>query len=63
MQNKTQSDLNGDGTLTFDELYKYLSDEQATGVPYLVKELEGEQVHQNPVLQVSARAKDTFIKY
>ena len=63
MQNKAQSDLNGDGTLTFDELYKYLSDEQATGVPYLVKELEGEQVHQNPVLQVSARAKDTFIKY
>lgn len=63
MQDKAKSDLNGDGILTFDELYKYLSDEQAMGVPYLVKELEGEQVHQNPVFQVSARAKDTFVKY
>lgn len=63
MQDKAKSDLNGDGVLTFDELYQYLSDEQATGVPYLVKELEGEQVHQNPVFQVSARAKDIFVKY
>lgn len=63
MQDKAKSDLNGDGVLTFDELYKYLSDEQATGVPYLVKELEGEQVRQNPVYQVSARAKDIFVKY
>lgn len=63
MQDKAKSDLNGDGILTFDELYKYLSDEQTTGVPYLVKELEGEQVRQNPVFQVSARAKDTFVKY
>lgn len=63
MQDKSKSDLNGDGILTFDELYKYLSDEQTTGVPCLVKELEGEQVHQNPVFQVSARAKDTFVKY
>ena len=63
MQDKAKSDLNGDGILTFDELYKYLSDEQATGVPYLVKELEGEQVCQNPVFQVSARSKDVFVEY
>ena len=63
MQDKAKSDLNGDGILTFDELYKYLSDEQATGVPYWVKELEGEQVRQNPVFQVSARSKDVFVEY
>ena len=54
---------NGDGVLTFDELYKYLADNQEYGVPYLAKELEGEQVRQNPVIQVSVRAKDAFVKY
>lgn len=63
MQDKAKSDLNGDGVLTFDELYKYLADGYSYGVPYLVKELEGEQVRQNPVIQVSARAKDAFVKY
>lgn len=63
MQDKDKSDLNGDGVLTFDELYKYLADSHFYGVPYLVKELEGEQVRQDPVIQVSARAKDTFVKY
>lgn len=63
MQDKAKSDLNGDGILTFEELYKYLSDQQTFGVPYLVKELEGEQVRQNPVIQVSTRANDTFVKY
>ena len=63
MQDKERSDLNGDGVLTFDELYKYLADNQEYGVPYLAKELEGEQVRQNPVIQVSVRAKDAFVKY
>lgn len=63
MQDKAKSDLNGDGVLTFDELYKYLADGYSYGVPYLVKELEGEQVRQNPIIQVSARAKDAFVKY
>lgn len=63
MQDKAKSDLNGDGVLTFDELYKYLADGYSYGVPYLVKELEGEQVRQNPIIQVSARAKDSFVKY
>ncbi len=63
MQNKEQSDLNADGVLTFDEVYKYLSDNQGHGVPYLVKELEGEQVRQDPVMQVSSRSNDTFVKY
>ncbi len=63
MQNKEQSDLNADGILTFDEVYKYLSDNQGHGVPYLVKELEGDQVRQDPVMQVSSRSNDTFVKY
>ena len=63
MQDKERSDLNGDGVLTFDELYKYLADNQEHGVPYLAKELEGEQGRQNPVIQVSVRAKDAFVKY
>ena len=63
MQDKTKSDLNGDGILTFDELYKYLSDKQSFGIPYLVKELEGDQVRQDPVIQVSTRNNDTFVKY
>lgn len=63
MQDKAKSDLNGDGVLTFDELYKYLSDNQSSGVPYLVKELEGDQVRQNPVIQVSTRKNDVFVKY
>lgn len=63
IQDKAKSDLNGDGVLTFDELYKYLADGYSYGVPYLVKELEGEQVRQNPIIQVSARAKDSFVKY
>lgn len=63
MQDKAQSDLNGDGILTFDELYKYISDKQSFGVPYLIKELEGEQVRQDPVIQVTTRANDTFVKY
>ena len=49
--------------LSFDELYKYLSDNQSSGVPYLVKELEGDQVRQDPVIQVSARKNDVFVKY
>lgn len=63
MQDKAKSDLNGDGVLSFDELYKYLSDNQSSGVPYLVKELEGDQVRQDPVIQVSARKNDVFVKY
>lgn len=63
MQDKAKSDLNGDGVLSFDELYKYLSDTQSSGVPYLVKELEGDQVRQDPVIQVSARKNDVFVKY
>lgn len=63
MQDKAKSDLNGDGVLTFDELYKYLSDNQSSGVPYLVKELEGDQVCQDPVIQVSTRKNDVFVKY
>ncbi|HJH66514.1 MAG TPA: caspase family protein [Bacteroides mediterraneensis] len=63
MQDKAKSDLNGDGVLSFDELYKYLSDNQSSGVPYLVKELEGNQVRQDPVIQVSARKNDVFVKY
>lgn len=63
MQNKDKSDLDGNGILTFDELYKYLSDNQEHGVPYLVKELEGEQVKQDPVLQGSKRVNETFVEY
>ncbi len=63
MQNKEKSDLDGNGILTFDELYKYLSDNQEHGVPYLVRELEGEQVKQDPVLQVSKRVNETFVEY
>ena len=63
MQNKDKSDLDKNGILTFDELYKYLSDNQGHGVPYLVKELEGEQVKQDPVMQVSKRVNETFVEY
>ncbi len=63
MQDKEKSDLNGDGVLTFDEVYRYLADNQGHGVPYLVKELEGDQVRQDPVIQVSSRSNDTFVKY
>lgn len=63
MQNKDKSDLDKNGILTFDELYKYISDNQGHGVPYLVKELEGEQVKQNPVMQVSKRVNETFVEY
>ncbi len=63
MQDKEKSDLDGNGILTFDEVYKYLADSQAHGVPFLVKELEGDQVQQTPVFQVSSRGNDTFIKY
>ncbi len=63
MQDKAKSDFNGDGVLTFDEVYRYLADNQGHGVPYLVKELEGDQVRQDPVIQVSSRSNDTFVKY
>lgn len=63
MQNKEKSDLDGNGILTFDELYKYLSDNQEHGVPYLVRELEGEQVKQDPVIQVSKRVNESFVEY
>lgn len=63
MQNKDKSDLDKNGILTFDELYKYISDNQGHGVPYLVKELEGEQVKQDPVMQVSKRVNETFVEY
>ena len=63
MQDKSKSDLNADGILTFDELYQYINDNTAHGVPYLVKELEGEQVNQNPVMQVSVRSKDSLVEY
>lgn len=63
MQDKSKSDLNADGILTFDELYQYINDNASHGVPYLVKELEGEQVNQNPVMQTSVRLNDPFIEY
>lgn len=63
MQDKAKSDLNGDKILSFDELYQYLSDNTSYGVPCLVKELEGDQVRQDPVIQVSARKNDVFVKY
>lgn len=63
MQDKANSDTNGDGILTFEELYNYLSDTQKQGVPYLTRELEGEQVQQNPIMQGSKRIEQPFIQY
>lgn len=63
MQDHAKSDLNADGILTFDELYQYISDKNTHGIPYLVKELEGEQVNQDPVIQVSGRINDSFVEY
>ena len=63
IQNKEKSDLNGDGVLSFDELYRYISDDKGHGVPYLVGELEGEQVKQTPVMQASVRERESFVEY
>lgn len=63
MQDKSKSDLNNDGVLTFEELHKYITDNNSYGVPFLTRELEGDQVKQTPVMQVSTRNNDTFIKY
>lgn len=63
MQDKAHSDVNGDGILTFEELYNYLSDTEKQGVPYLVHELEGEQVEQTPIMQGSKRIEQPFIHF
>lgn len=63
MQNKGASDTDNNGVLTFEELYRYLSDDGAHGVPCLVRELEGEQVKQMPVMQGSKRVQQGFIQY
>lgn len=63
MQDFKLSDKNSDGILTFEELYDYVSNDKEYGVPYLTRELEGEQVRQNPLMQGSKRVKQAFVKY
>lgn len=63
MQNKGASDTDNNGVLTFEELYRYLADDGAHGVPCLVRELEGEQVKQTPVMQGSKRVQEPFVQY
>ena len=52
-------DLNKDGQLTYEELYKFISDE-SEGVPYYARRLHG--VEQNPTLQGN-ESKRVFVKY
>jgi hypothetical protein len=47
IQDRT-SDLNGDNALTFDEIYKYVSD-NSNGVPYYARRIHG--VEQNPTIE------------
>ncbi len=64
MQDKATSDLNGDGVLSFDELYKYVSNTEGFGVPYWAVEERGEGTRQNPdLIYGKARNLETVIKY
>ena len=53
------ADLNKDGQITMDEMYKYLSD-KSNGVPYFARRING--VEQTPTLQGDAKGK-VLVKY
>lgn len=53
------ADLDGDGTLTFDEVYTYISD-KTEGVPYYARRLHG--VEQTPTIEGQFKDK-VLIKY
>ncbi|MFI3303398.1 MAG: caspase family protein [Rikenellaceae bacterium] len=64
MQDKSTSDLNGDGVLSFDELYKYVSNKEGFGVPYWAVEERGEGTRQNPdLIYGKERNLETIIRY
>jgi outer membrane biosynthesis protein TonB len=59
MQDHKTSDLNKDKKLTFDEIFKYLSDNNE-GVPYYARRIHG--INQNPRIQGSNRSA-VFVTY
>ncbi len=64
MQDKATSDLNGDGVLSFDELYKYVSSKSGFGVPFWAVEERGEGTRQNPdLIYGKSRNTEAAVKY
>ena len=59
MQDKDKSDENHDGKLTYNEIFKYVSD-KTEGVPYYARSIQG--VDQTPTIQGSG-GDNVFVEY